>query len=63
MTGPDRGVPEAADSLEIGRHFGFCTPKELNIITKVLFNMIELKLLFLRKTIDCKGDTRFLSYL
>ena len=36
MTGTNRGDPEAADSVDILRRFGFFTPKRLNIITKVL---------------------------
>ena len=63
MTGPDRGGPEAADSLEIIRHFGFCTPKKLNLIMKVLSDLIEMKLWFLPKTNDCKGVARLLSCL
>ena len=61
MTRPDRGGPEAAYSLDIVRHFGFCTPKNLKITTKVLSDLIELKPWLLPKTIDCKGDKRFLS--
>ena len=63
MTGPDRGGPEAADSVEIVRHFGFCTPKKLNLITKVLSDSFELKLWFLPKIIDCKGVAGLLSCL
>ena len=33
---PDHGGPEAADSLDIVRHFGFRTLKKLNIIMNVL---------------------------
>ena len=63
MTVPDRGGPEAADSVDIVRHFGFFTPKKLNRITKVLCDLIELKLRFSPKIIDCKGDMRLLACL
>ena len=62
-TVPDRGGPDAADSLDIVRHFGPCTPKKLNLITKVLSDLIELKLCFLPNTIDCKCVARLLSCL
>ena len=61
MTGPDRGGPEAADCLDIVRHFGFCTPKNFKIKTKVVSDLIELKPWLLPKTIDCKGDKRLHS--
>ena len=61
MNGRERGGPEAADSLDIVRHFVSCTPKKLKLITKVLSDLIELKLWFLPKTIDCKGVMRLLS--
>ena len=38
MTRPDRGGPEAADRLDIVRHFGFCTLKKLNVITKLVYD-------------------------
>ena len=44
MTSPDCGCPEAPDSLHIVGHFGFCTPVELNLITKVLSYYVDLKL-------------------
>ena len=37
MTIPDRGGQEAVDSLGMRGNFGFCTPVELNLITKVSF--------------------------
>ena len=63
MTIAERGRQEAVDSLDMVGQFGLCTPKKLKIITKVLSDLIELKLWFLPKTIDCKGDTRLLSCL
>ena len=52
MTIPDRGGQEAVDSLDMTGHFGFCTPVELNLITKVLSSDMELRLWFSPKTID-----------
>ena len=63
MTSPDRGGKEAVDSLDMIGQFDFCTPVELNIIPKVLSDLIELKLWFLQKTIDRKDVTRLLSCL
>ena len=34
---PDRGGPQAFDSLDMVGHFGLCTPVEVNLITKVHF--------------------------
>ena len=61
LTSLHRVGPEAADSLDTVKHFSYCTPTKLNIITKVLSDLIELKLWFLPKTINCKDDTRLLS--
>ena len=61
MTFAGRGRPKAVVSPDMTGQFVFCNPVELNTITKVLFDLIELKLLFLSKTIDCKGVTRLLS--
>ena len=33
---PGRGGPEVVDRLDIVGHFGFCTPVEFKLITKVL---------------------------
>ena len=43
MTGPDRGGPEAADCLDIVRHFSFCTPKkfEFNLEGTFWFDWVE----------------------
>ena len=46
MTGPNRGGPEAADSVDRISLSGFFTPKKFEIITKVLSDLIELKLWF-----------------
>ena len=61
MTIPERGGQEAVDSLDMTGHFGFCTTVELNLITKVLFYYIVLKLWFSPKTIDCNCNTKLLS--
>ena len=63
MTRPDLGRQEAVVSLDMTGEFIFCTPVGLNIIPKVLSDLIELKLWFLSKTIDYKGVTRLLSCL
>ena len=34
MTVPHRGEQEVVDRLEMTGHFDFCTPVELNLITK-----------------------------
>ena len=47
MTRPDRGGPEAVDSFDIVRHFGFGSLEKLKIITKVLSDWDELKLWYL----------------
>ena len=52
MTIAQRGGQEAVDSLDMTRNFGFCTPVELNLITKVPSWYIVLKLWFSQKTID-----------
>ena len=53
MASPEPGGLEFVDSLDLVRHFGFCTPVELNLSTKVLSHQIDLKLWFSTKTIDC----------
>ena len=60
MTVPDRGGQEAVDSPDMTGNFGFCTPVELNLITKVPSFYIKLKLWFQQETIDCNCDTRLL---
>ena len=61
MTIPERGGQEAVDSLDMTGHFGFCTPIELNLITKVLSIFKDLKLWFSPKTIDYNCDRRLVS--
>ena len=61
MTNPEPGGLEFVDSLEKVGHFGFCTPVELNLCTKVLSYQIDLKLWFSPKTIDHNCDTRLVS--
>ena len=63
MTIPDRGrqEAEAVDSLDMIGHFGFCTPVELNLITKVPSYYIVLTLWFSAKKINCNCDTRLVS--
>ena len=63
MTRPDRRGQEAVVSLDMTGQFVLCTLVELNIITKQFSDLIELKLWFLSKTIDCKDVTRLLSCL
>ena len=63
MTGPNPGGPEAADSVDRISLSGFFTPKKFEIITKVLSDLIELKLWFSPKILDCKGDMRLLFCL
>ena len=52
MNCPKHGESDFVDSLDIVGHFGFCTPVELNLITKVHSYYIDLKLWFSSKTID-----------
>ena len=61
MASPETGGPQFVDSLDMVEHFGFGTPVELNLSTKVLSNQIDLKLWFSAKTIDHKCDTRLLA--
>ena len=61
MTIADRGGQEAFGSLDMTGNFVFCTPVELNLITKEPSWYIVLKLWFSQKTIDCNCDTRLLS--
>ena len=61
MTSPGRGGTEAAGSLDMVGHFGFCTPAELNLITNVLVYGEVLKFRLPAKTKDCICDTRLLS--
>ena len=63
MSRPDRRGQEAVVSLDMTGQFVHCTLVELNIIRKQLSDLIELKLWFLSKTIDCKDVTRLLSCL
>ena len=66
MTRPDRGGQEAVEAVvspDMTGLFVFCNPVELNTILKVLSDLIELRLWFLSKTIDCKGVLRLLSCL
>ena len=44
MTSPEPGRSEFLDSLDMVGHFGFCTPVELNPITKLLSYYVDLKL-------------------
>ena len=41
MTIPERGGPEAADSLKMIEYFGFCTLVEENVITMVFYDLKE----------------------
>ena len=61
LTIPERGEPKAFDSLDMVGPFGFCTPVEVNLVTKVLSYYTELKLRFSPKTIDYKCDKILLS--
>ena len=61
LTIPELGGPQAVDSLDMVGPFGFCTPVEVNLVTKVVFYYTELKLRFSPKTIDYKCDKRLLS--
>ena len=61
LTIPDRGGPQRVDGFDMVGHFGFCTPVEVNLITKVLCYYAALKLWFSPKTIDCDCDTKLLS--
>ena len=61
MTSPENGGPDFVDSLGTVGHFDFCTPVEVNLITKVLSYYIDLELWFSPKTFDCNCDTRLLS--
>ena len=61
ITIPDHEGPQAVDGPDMVGHFGFCIPVELNLITKVLFFYIVLKLWFSPKKVNCNCDTRLLS--
>ena len=52
MTNPDRGEPEAVDSIDTLEHFDFCTLVEVKLITKVLSDCKELKLQFSPKKLS-----------
>ena len=61
MASPEPVELEFVDSLDMVKHFGFCTPVELNLITKVFSIYKDLKLWFSPKTIDCNFDMILLS--
>ena len=61
MTSPEPGGMEFVDTLDMVTHFGFCTPVELNLSTKVLSYQIDLKLWFSTTTIDNNCHMRLLS--
>ena len=61
MASPEPVELEFVDSLDMVKHFGFCTPVELNLITKVFSIYKDLKLWFSTKTIDCNFDMILLS--